>query len=373
MCSIDRAIIEKYMCSRLSPLECGSFRSDSRERTKVMWHTGFVVLLLCLSTDVFSLDQRPLRTAAAAGLTKPDRMSTGRAIGPDLKISPFARVGFQRMGMELITPMPFLFSFQQEKTIGGGSLALRIREMTLWVAEGGVEAQLVNNLKVFVKGSGNLMQRIAMNLAPDLVDSMTLSEWRRNDLRWMTLEGGVERHWKGPIAVLGGLRWDHFLLVVREPTPPEGSADNASGQVIPSGADLSANFIIPYAGIRLRKGQLTAQAIAGTPPYSRIRLGTRFHQTLGSSQNVAGIADVNFLGLGVFFELSGEYNTTVHKKLHLTLWGRAGILGSRGRGDAEIRYVSADPTALIRPMETDHSVRFFRHAFTGGIAIETPF
>ena len=338
-----------------------------------MWHTGFVVLLLCLSTDVFSLDQRPLRTAAAAGLTKPDRMSTGRAIGPDLKISPFARVGFQRMGMELITPMPFLFSFQQEKTIGGGSLALRIREMTLWVAEGGVEAQLVNNLKVFVKGSGNLMQRIAMNLAPDLVDSMTLSEWRRNDLRWMTLEGGVERHWKGPIAVLGGLRWDHFLLVVREPTPPEGSADNASGRVIPSGADLSANFIIPYAGIRLRKGQLTAQAIAGTPPYSRIRLGTRFHQTLGSSQNVAGIADVNFLGLGVFFELSGEYNTTVNKKLHLTLWGRAGILGSRGSGDAEIRYVSADPTALIKPMETDHSVRFFRHAFTGGIAIETPF
>ncbi len=339
-----------------------------------MTQLAFLFGLLCLAINVCAHDQPTLRTAVATGLTKPDWSSTESAARKtSWKIFPFARVGFQRMGMDLLTPMPFVFSLQQGNTLGGGSLAVRIREMTLWVVEGGIETQLVNDLRVFVIGSGNLMQRLALKMAPDLVNSITLSEWRRHDLRWITLEGGVYRRWRDPFVILGGVRWDHFLLAVKQPLPPQGSPYGAGGQVIPSGADVSANFVIPYAGIGIRTGPLKAQAVGGVPPYSRIRLSSRFNQSLPYSHHVAGIADVDFLGLGVFLELSGEYHTTVHKKLHLTLWGRAGILGSRGRGDAEIRYVSTDPATLVKPLETDHSVRFFRHAVTGGIAIETPF
>ncbi|MGC9028710.1 MAG: hypothetical protein ACP5LD_03490, partial [Desulfomonilaceae bacterium] len=348
-------------------------RMEKPARAVFMTRIWFLTLLLCLSNSGFALDEKALKPASAVGLAKPESGSAEAAFAKRLKISPFGRIGFQRMGMELLTPMPFVFSLQNDAAVGGGSLALRIREMTLWVVEGGIEAHLVNDLRLFVIGSGNLMQRIALNMAPDLVDSITLSEWRRNDLRWITLESGVERDWKGPLAILGGLRWDHFLLVVKEPVRPEGRVLSPNEQVIPSGAEVSANFLIPYAGIGVRSGSLKAQAILGAPPYCKIFLTTRFSQRFGSSENISGIADVDFLGVGGFLELSGQYTATVHKKFHLTLWGRAAILGSRGKGDAEIRYVSADPASRIKAIDTEHTVRFFRHSFTGGIAFDMPF
>ena len=104
-----------------------------------------------------------------------------------------------------------------------------------------------------------------------------------------------------------------------------------------------------------------------------MNLSTRFSRGLGSSQNVAGIADVDFHGLGGLLEVSGEYSAPMLKKLNVILWGRVGILGSRGKGEATTRYVASDPTARINPIDTDQSVRFFRHTFTGGVALEARF
>lgn len=74
--------------------------------------------------------------------------------------------------------------------------------MNLWVAEGGIKVACSPNLRTLFKGSGNLMQRLALKLAPDLMDAITLTQWRQKDLRWIVLEGGVEHAWQSDFPFL---------------------------------------------------------------------------------------------------------------------------------------------------------------------------
>ena len=289
------------------------------------------------------------------------------------KVSPVARLGFQRMGMDLRVPMPFSFSVDNVGAFGGGSIVLRIQGANLWVGEAALDVVWSQRLRIFFKGSGNLMQRLALTVAPDLVDANTLAEWRKNDLRWIAVEGGGEYAFRSPFALIMGIRWDHFLLALKEPLRTEGVIADPQAQVTLTGADVRTDFLIPYAGIILRRDGLKAQVIGSLLAYSGVQFRTQFSKEIGSSQNVTGIADVNLVGLGGFFEVGCDYTTRVLQKLNASFWGKAGILTSHGQAYPETSYVSTNSGLKIEGMPSDRTLRFFRYNFTGGIAFEAPF
>ncbi len=332
--------------------------------------TVLPVVLLILLTVMSAGGEEPsqsLPASSASPMPWPYRIDLTK-----IKFTPSFKLGYQRMGMNLTVPIPFRISLGGEDTYEGDTVKLTLPEVNLWIAEAGLDVRATPDLTMYVSGAGNLIQNLFMSLSGGSENSADASTWKTHSLTWLEIEGGMRyNHWSS-LAVVSGLRWDHFDLTIKDPDVLTKVNVGAYRNLNLLTGDILSGLWIPYVGAELRFKDLKATLIGTTYAPALLRVRTRLRADIQQTYNFLGESTITMKSAAMFVEARLEYKIRIRDKTGLSLWGKGSWLTTQGGGRLESGYGTTH-SGLTVGIGSDRHLRFSRFSLGGGTALKMSF
>jgi hypothetical protein len=251
----------------------------------------------------------------------------------NVKVNPYAQVGFQWVGSNLNLPVE-----NQEVVAGApgslaiGALDISLKDANFWA--GIVGLNIVANKKYSLFGAaGGFLNRpfITSGTVPVSLDGLSASttlEFTNTNVESWFIQTGI-----GLGPVLFGLYWDHFAFVLSEPRTGAGPIANQTLR-----GDLLSKTFAPFVGIALPVSQAMLTVTYSPFAYSNTALA------LMNSQNNVSELRYTWKKPGDLFNAMLQYNAPLSSSTSFGLWCNYSWM--RMRGDAELEFQNA-PTPFI--------------------------
>jgi hypothetical protein len=340
-----------------------------------------VFLVLLAAHSVRAQDRTD--TSPPSTTSKPSRISTFLPAFPRLpslddislqaiKITPSFKLGYQRMGMTMNVPVPFILAVKGADRYTGNTADLRLPDVNLWIGEAGLEARFSPYLKAYVNGSGNLVQNLFASFSGNKGTGIDATVRKQHPLEWMEIETGAVYNPWDHIGLITGLRWDRFDLTIKDPGSLTKVHVGTYTNLSLLASDVISELWIPYLGLEVRTKNLKASLIGTLYAPAKVRVCTRLRADILSSYQFLGESTITLKTSAVFVESNAEYKIRLSNKTRLSFWGKAGWLGARGGGRLESGY-STTHSGLSVGIGDDRRVIFGRYNLAAGMAVKMSF
>lgn len=289
-----------------------------------------------------------------------------------MKFNPSAKFGYQRMGMTLKTPVPFEVSVEGADSYKGDPVYLRLPEVNLWIGEAGLDVDVFPSIRLFAKGSGNLVQNLVASLSGKSDDRTNALMLKKNPLVWMEVDGGgVYYPWQH-LGIVAGLRWDHFDLTIKEPQPLARVNVGSYRNLGLLASDVLSDLWIPYLGCEARSKSLRASLIGSAFSFARVKARTRLRADVVPSYNFLAESLVTLRSPAFFVEANATYKVELASRIRVSFWGKAGWLRAAGKARLKTAY-NTTYSELKVGILGDRTVSLDRYNLGGGIALDASF
>jgi len=302
--------------------------------------------------------------ASDHALLKPKTLSSGILMFfPDIgfpnisriQFTPYGKFGYRKVGWSARIPVPYMFLFNESPDLVGDYYTIRLKEVDLWVAEAGIEAQFNGGATVFAQVSGNLLQGILNNWFPETREEVERLLWKRRDFSWIEVEGGLIQPILGPISMKVGLRYDDFRLAFKEPYEIKAVGGTRITSVSLKAYQADSYIWLPYVGCGLNGKGIKAFIIGSLFAPSQIRMEARVTANVSQTSGVSCYTIFTSNEPASYVELNIQYLMNWVPIVNLSLWGKSGWLQISGRGEIQNNCVSS-PGVSARSLDMDCSV-----------------
>lgn len=276
------------------------------------------------------------------------------ALPENVTISPFAQVGFQRVGSNMNLPV-------NSQPLGGGTLQINqidisLNDANLWGGTAGVTIKSGELFSLFASAGGSLKRPfVVTGQIPVVVDlspvEPVLDFTARNMEMWFA-QGGMSL---GPILL--GLYGDHFGITVDDPR--RGSTPIANQTLR---GDVISTTLAPYIGIAI-----PASAGLLTIIYSPLATSNTTLVLRTSSQDLAQ-AQYKWNKPGNFLSSTFQYNMAPIDSFTLGVWGNYTWMDVRGNAQLDFQ-----DSTLGFSTQKDVTATMTKYVLQGGISLNVAF
>lgn len=296
------------------------------------------VLGLCLPAGVFgqslSLDEFPSLSSLAE----------------NVKVNPYAQVGFQWVGSNLNLPVqnealtPFL---------NVGELDISLKDANFWTGIAGIT--ILANKKYSVFGAaGGLLKRpfITSGTVPVSLGPLSASanlEFTNTRVESWFIQTGV-----GLGPVLLGLYWDHFAFTLGDPRNQDGPIANQTLR-----GDILTRTFSPFLGLALPLNCAMVTVTYSPLAYSNTAL------SLTTSQNTMAQLRYTWKKPGQLLNAMLQYNVPLSSAVSFGLWGNYSWMKMRDK--AELEFENA-PIPLVS-RSRDVTATMTKYIVGGGVML----
>ncbi len=157
--------------------------------------------------------------------------------------------GLQATSFSLNIPIP-------EHLGTTGALDLSFKDSGVWVGGATLDIELARGWVLYAGFAGNFRKNVTVRTPEEpLFLGTTWVRWKGSKLEWWQTDGGVTYSVGNGLAVLGGFRFDHLNLGLRDPVGPfERLPDFIT--VYYYGGDIETRVYTPYFGVQVSNHML---------------------------------------------------------------------------------------------------------------------
>ncbi len=303
---------------------------------------AMVVACLLLPANLFAEELLPSGFPSLSSLTK------------DVKVNPYAQVGFQWVGANLNLPVqnevltPFL---------NIGSMDISLKDANFWTGIAGISVVANEKYSIFA-AAGGLLNRpfITSGIVPVSLGPFGTSanlDFTNTKVESWFIQTGVGL---GPVIL--GLYWDHFAFGVDDPRNENGPLANQTLR-----GDFLTKTFCPFIGLSVPASGATLTITYSPLAYSNTALA------LMNSQNNLSELRYTWNKPGVLLNTTLQYNTPVSSSTSFGLWGNYSWM--KMRGEAELEFQKT-PVPLISRTR-DVIATMTKYVVGGGVMLGVKF
>jgi hypothetical protein len=301
---------------------------------------GYVLaLLLCVPACVFG-ETQPLGGCSSFG-----------AITENVKVNPFAQVGFQWVGSNLNLPvgnepLPVL-------PLNIGDVDISLKDANFWTGIVGIN--IVANEKFSLFGAaGGFLNRpfITSGTVPVSLNALSTSaaiDFTNTNVESWFIQTGI-----GLGPVMFGLYWDHFSFALGDPRNQNGPIANQTLR-----GDILTKTFCPFIGLALPAGGAMFTINYSPLAYSNTAL------SLVSSQNNLSELRYTWKKPGDLLNAMLQYNTATASSVSFGLWCNYSWM--RMRNEAELEFQNTPIPAISR--SRDVTATMTKYVYGGGVTL----
>ena len=331
--------------------------------------------LAILAMSIFS----PTNHVWGQGLRAAEGMAQVNA--PGFTVIPWAKVGYQHMGINLSLPIP-------DEVLGDPAkfdihpLDLNLQDANIWIGTGGLFVRR-GDILFSAHASGNIPSNIKVStdrfVATAFQKGGSVVSWRGSRFAWWEIEGWGGYPFFNVAAIGAGIKWTKTSVSL---TDPEGSfvqpaPPNVSGVLSYSG-DFQAKLIIPILVVEMSGANCTFKFEYSPFIHADVSVPLRFitlHKNGKSIRYEQG--DYTLKKGGNFLEATFEYDINRLAPVAIQVWAKGGWIGIRGGGSYEL----GGNRVVIKTGKIDASwsgkgsevSTFNTYCLSGGISATVPF
>jgi hypothetical protein len=305
---------------------------------KRIWVSAMIVLL-CLPANLFGQGLLPGGFPSLSSLTD------------NVKVNPYAQVGFQWVGSNLNLPV-------RNEAFPGllldiGDLDISLKDANFWTGIAGVNVVANGKYSLFAAAGGFLNRpfitsgTVPVSLGP-LSTSATL-EFTNTKVESWFIQTGI-----GLGPVLFGLYWNHFTFALGDPRNQSGPIPNQTLR-----GDILTKTFAPFIGIALPSGGAMLTVTYSPWAYSNTALA------LTNSQDNLSELRYTWNKPGDLLNAIFQYNTPVSSSTSFGLWGNCSWM--RIRGEAELEFQNTPVPLVSRTRDVTATVT--QYVVGGGITL----
>lgn len=249
-----------------------------------------------------------------------------------VQVSPWVKVGYQSMALNLNIPVPDIVEFGPALLLQS-TLDFKLLDAGVWVGGLGINARK-DLFSAFLSVEANAGKNVRVETASEGFWAGEFPvNWRGSRLEWWAIDGGGGVDLTTNVGMVGGLRLEHWSLKLADPVDPTGLirefqalyGDRYRG-------DFLTKVWVPYVGIRTAgpyfKGLLRFSPVvfcnAKIPlryTYVDVPFGVTFEET-----------DYTFKRIGLWLDASLDSAVQVSPDFRCSIWLKGSWLQVRGRG-----------------------------------------
>lgn len=288
-----------------------------------------------------------------------------------MEITPYGKFGYRKVGWSAKLPVPFRIESGGSVDSVGDYYTLRLREVDLWVAELGMDAQLVKGVTVYSKISGNILQGILNEWFPESRTEAEQLLWRTRNFSWVELEGGIIKPIIWNFSMKAGLRYDDFRLAFKDPYEINASSVSGNTSVTLRAYQANSYIWIPYLGLGWNGKRLKLFLTGSLFAPSQIRLESRVSARTTSPDVFSCYTTFSSGEAASYIEMSLEYFMNWIPVVNLSFWGKSGWAQVSGKGDISYNCL---PTQNNSTRVIDESrITFTRYDISAGLSLNATF
>ncbi len=278
---------------------------------KRIWITAILVFL-CLPTGLFAQGLMPGGCGSLCSLAE------------NVKVNPYAQVGFQWVGSNL--NLPTRNGPPPVQSLNIGTLDISLKDANFWTGIAGVSVVADEKYSFFAAAGGFLNRPfVTSGIVPVSVDNVATSatlEFTNTKVESWFIQTGI-----GLGPVLFGLYWDHFAFALSDPRLQSGPIDNQTMR-----GDILTRTFAPFIGLALPAGGATLTVTYSPLAYSNTALA------LMNSRNNLSELRYTWKKPGDLLNATLQYNTPLSSSTTFGLWSNCSWM--RMRQNAELEYQS---------------------------------
>ena len=299
---------------------------------------GAIFLSFCLPASLFGQSLLPGEFSSLSTLTE------------NVKVNPYAQVGFQWAGSNLTLPVenqPL-----PATPLNIGDLDISLRDANFWAGIAGITILAYEKYSLFAAAGGFLNRPfITSGTVPaslNGVDTSANLQFTNTNVESWFIQTGIGL---GPILL--GLYWDHFAFALGDPRNQAGPIANQTLR-----GDILTRTFCPFVGLALPAAGAMLTVTYSPLAYSNTAL------SLTSSQNSLAELRYTWKKPGDLLNAMLQYNTPVSSSVSFGLWGNYSWL--RMRQTAELDFQNSTPP-LAR--SKDVTATMTKYVVGGGVAL----
>lgn len=288
-----------------------------------------------------------------------------------IQITPYGKFGYRRVGWSAIIPVPYTFLFNESADLVGDYYTIKLKEVDLWVAEAGIEAQFSGGATVFARISGNILQGLLNTWFPETREEAERLLWKQRDFSWIEIEAGFIQSVLGPLSMEAGLRYDDFRLAFKEPYEIRAATGSRITSVTFKAYQADSYIWLPYIGCGLNGKGLKAFVIGSLFAPSHIKMEARVSANASQTSGVSCYTILTSNEPASYLEFNIQYLMNWLPLVNLSLWGKSGWLRISGKGDVQNNCVSS-PGVSVLPLD-EINLTFTRYDIAAGLSLNISF
>jgi hypothetical protein len=283
-------------------------------------------------------------------------LPTLSSLTENVKVNPYAQVGFQWVGSNLNLPV------QNEALpvlpLNIGDLDISLKDANFWAGIAGINIIANKKYSVFAAGGGFLKRPfITSGTVPVSLDTVSRSatlEFTNTQVESWFFQTGI-----GLGPVLLGLYWSHFGFVLGEPRSQKGPLANQTLR-----GDILAKTFCPFIGLAFPPGCGAMLTVTYSPlAYSNTAL------SLTSSQNTLAELRYTWKKPGQLLNAMLQYTVPLSSSTSFGLWGNYSWM--KMRGNAELQFENT-PIPLVS-RSRDVTATMTQYTIGGGLMLGVNF
>lgn len=296
------------------------------------------VLLLCFAQICAGQNLR------LPGLPSPSFME-------NLKVNPYAQVGFQWVGSNLSLPVeseapPVL-------PLNIGTLDISLKDANFWTGITGFSV-VADEKYSFFAAAGGLLNRpfITAGTVPVSLGGLSTTsflEFTNSKVESWFIQTGI-----GLGPVLLGLYWDHFAFALGDPRNQDGPISNQTLR-----GDILTKTFAPFIGFALPASGATLTVTYSPLAYSNTAL------SLSSSQSNISQLRYTWKKPGDLVNASVQYNKPLSSSTSFGIWGNYSWM--RMRQTAELEFEKSPAPIISRTRDVTASMT--KYVIGGGVTL----
>lgn len=290
----------------------------------------------------------------------------------DLRYSPSAKFGYQRVGMDLAMPMPLRVSLEGSEQFRPDAVRLRLPDADLWIGEAGIDVTLMPSIRLYANTATNLLQSLVASLSGTRDPREEGDIWRNHPLLWIEVEGGVRYFPWESFGMIAGLRWDYFDLTIKNPDPLKTVQVGQYRSVALLPSDVQSRLWIPYAGVEAAGEKFRVFLIASPFAAAKVKATTRLRALVAQSDLFLAESVMTLMRPALFVEVGLDYLITLSYDTKVKIWGKGGWLGAQGGGRLQSAYAATISGLQVEILD-DRTMSFDRYNMAGGVSVGLSF
>jgi len=227
----------------------------------------------------------------------------------NVKVNPYAQVGFQWGGSSLNLPIEAERLLSPDFVLQIGDLDVSLRDANFWSGTAGFSIVAYKKYSLFATAGGIVGRQFVTSgtipISLGLLGTTALIEFTNKNVESWFIQTGI-----GLGPVLAGLYWDYFGFEFGDPRNPSGLLPNQTLT-----GDILAKTFAPFAGLALPASGATLTIIYSPLAYSNTKLPLR------NSQNTLTELRYSWNKPGDLINAMVQYNTPLNSSLSFGLWG----------------------------------------------------